>query len=119
MTSERRLTVIVCQGPTCGERRGSAALFEFLEATVARRQLEERITLLRETCFGHCLRGPNILVCDSGEAGPGGALAGPELPSAVLYNRMTIGDLERVIDKHLLGGMVVRPLLNRPPIRDS
>jgi (2Fe-2S) ferredoxin len=119
VTTERRLTVIVCLGPTCGDRRGSAALYRCLEETVARRGLAQRITLQSETCFGHCLRGPNILVCDSNEAGPGGALVGPEAPSAVLYNRMTIGDLERVIDKHLMGGMVVRPLLNRLPVRDS
>jgi (2Fe-2S) ferredoxin len=92
---------------------------EHLQQTVARRGLEGRITLERETCFGHCLRGPNILVCDSDEVGPGGPTLGPHAPSAVLYNRMTIPDLERVVDKHLLGGMVVRPLLNRLPVRDS
>lgn len=119
MTPERRLTVIVCLGPTCGERRGSGELLDHLRASVARRGLEQRITLDRETCFGHCLRGPNILVCHSEEAGPGGPAIGAEAPSAVLYNRMTIADLDRVIDKHLLGGMVVRPLLNRPPVRDS
>jgi (2Fe-2S) ferredoxin len=119
VTPERRLSVIVCLGPTCGERRGSQALYDYIADTIARRRLEERISLGRETCFGHCLRGPNILVCDSAEVGPGATLLGPGAPSAVLYNRMTIGDLERVIDKHLLGGMVVRPLLNRPPIRDS
>jgi (2Fe-2S) ferredoxin len=119
VSSERRLTVIVCLGPTCGDRRGSRSLYDFIAETVARRRLEERITLERETCFGHCLRGPNILVCDTSEVAPGAVvLGGPETPSAVLYNRMTIGDLERVIDKHLLGGMVVRPLLNRPPVRD-
>ena len=40
-------------------------------------------------------------------------------PSAVLYNRMTPADLARIIDRHLVGGMVVRPLLNRFPIKDS
>ena len=36
----------------------------------------------------------------------------------VLYNRMTVADLDRVIEKHLVGGMVVRVLMNRPPIKD-
>jgi (2Fe-2S) ferredoxin len=114
----RRLTVVVCRGPTCGERRDSGALHAFLEQTIAARGLANQITLGWETCFGHCLRGPNILVCQTDEVRGQAALPGPGAPSAVLYNRMTIADLERVIDRHLLGGMVVRPLLNRPPVRD-
>ena len=43
---------------------------------------------------------------------------GAGAPSAVLYNRMTGSDLARIIDRHLVGGMVVRPLLNRLPAKD-
>lgn len=111
--------MIVCRGPTCGERRNSAALYARLEQTVAARGLADQITLGWETCFGHCLRGPNILVCHTDEMRGGAMLPGPGAPSAVLYNRMTLDDLERVIDKHLVGGMVVRPLANRPPVRDG
>lgn len=114
-----RLTVIVCQGPTCGEKRNSEALYRRLEETISQRGLSEQITLWRETCFGHCLRGPNILVCDSDEIGARWAVPTPGKSSAVLYNRMTVADLDRVIDRHLLGGMVVRPLLNRPPLKDD
>jgi (2Fe-2S) ferredoxin len=115
----RRLTVVVCRGPTCGDRRGAGALYVKLEETIAARGLAGQITLARETCFGHCLRGPNILVYDSDVvAGRVGAYAAGA-PSAVLYNRMTVGDLERVVERHLIGGMVVRPLANRPPARDE
>ena len=31
---------------------------------------------------------------------------------------MTVEDLDRVIEKHLVGGMAVRILMNRPPIKD-
>jgi (2Fe-2S) ferredoxin len=118
--SPRRFAVIVCRGPTCGEARNSAALTARLRETVVARGLEERVHVSEETCFGHCLRGPNVLVYDSDQIdtlrvyGPGSA--GPE---AVLYNRMTVHDLDRVIDRHLVGCMVVRPFLNRPPRKDS
>jgi (2Fe-2S) ferredoxin len=115
----QRLAVIVCLGPTCGDRRGAGALYERLEETIAARRLEERLVLRSETCFGHCLRGPNILVCAGGDVRGVATAPGPDTPSAVLYNRMTLADVDRVIDKHLLGGMVVRPLLNRPPVRDG
>ena len=42
----------------------------------------------------------------------------PEPLGGVLYDRMTIADLDRVIDKHLVGGMVIRVLMNRPPVKD-
>ena len=118
--ARRRFTVMVCRGPTCGDARNSAALTAQLRETVATRGLEEQITVAEETCFGHCLRGPNILVYDTDEM-KGTRVFGPGsgAPSAVLYNRMTGADLARIIDRHLVGGMVVRPLLNRLPAKDS
>jgi (2Fe-2S) ferredoxin len=115
----RRFTVMVCRGPTCGDARGSAALTARLHQMVALRELEEQVSVLEETCFGHCLRGPNLLVYDTDEAS-GRRIYGPSSPtaSAVLYNRMTISDLEKVVERHLVGGMVVRPFLNRPPTKD-
>jgi (2Fe-2S) ferredoxin len=110
---------MVCRGPTCGDVRNSGALTAQLRETVAARGLEEEITVAEETCFGHCLRGPNILVYGTDDItvkrvhGPGA-----DAPSAVLYNRMTPADLVRIIDRHLVGGMVVRPLLNRLPTKD-
>ncbi|HET6280664.1 MAG TPA: (2Fe-2S) ferredoxin domain-containing protein [Polyangia bacterium] len=119
MTEPFRFTVIVCQGPTCGDKRNSQALYQRLEETIATRGLGDQITLWRETCFGHCLRGPNILVCDTDEIGGRLVIPEPGRSSAVLYNRMTVADVDRVIDRHLMGGMIVRPLLNRPPIKDE
>jgi len=103
------LTVVVCRGPTCGERRGSAALAARLAETIAARGLGDRVEVVDEYCLGHCLRGPNILVQEEGAAEPTGG---------VLYDRMTIADLDRVVDKHLVGGMAIRVLMNRPPIKD-
>jgi (2Fe-2S) ferredoxin len=107
------LSVIVCGGPVCGGRRGSAALLEHARARVAAPGLAGRVTVREEICLGHCLRGPNILVCEGEDA-----LAGPPAASgrAVLYNHMTIADLDRVVERHLVGGMAVRALTNLPPI---
>jgi (2Fe-2S) ferredoxin len=105
-----KLTVVVCRGPTCGDHRGSAALTARLAETIRARGLEERVRLVEETCLGHCLRGPNVLVQEEGSDVDFGG---------VLYNRMTLEDLDRVIDRHLVGGMAVRVLMNRPPVRDK
>jgi len=84
-------------------------LAERLAETIRARGLEDRVRLVDEYCLGHCLRGPNILVQEEDVAEPFGG---------VLYNRMTVDELDRVIEKHLVGGMAVRVLMNRPPIKD-
>jgi (2Fe-2S) ferredoxin len=107
-----RVNVVVCRGPVCGDKRGAAALAEHLRARVAADGLAERVTVSEEICLGHCLRGPNVFVCDADD--PDGLVS----PGAVLYNRMTVADLDRVVDRHLKGGIAVRALTNLPPIRD-
>jgi (2Fe-2S) ferredoxin len=109
LTHIGRLTVVVCRGPTCGDKRGSGALAARLAETIEARGLGDRVHLVDEVCLGHCLRGPNILVQDEATAEPYGG---------VLYNRMTLEELDRVIEKHLVGGMAIRVLMNRPPIKD-
>jgi (2Fe-2S) ferredoxin len=111
LSSGGRLTVVVCRGPTCGEKRGSGALAARLEETIRARGLEDRIRLVDEYCLGHCLRGPNIVVQEEGAEGAADRFG-------ILYNRMTVEDLDRVIEKHLVGGMAVRVLMNRPPVKD-
>lgn len=106
------VSVVVCRGPVCGDKRGSAALTQHLRSRVARDDLAERVQVSEEVCLGHCLRGPNVLVCDAEDPD------GPISPRAVLYNRMTLADLDRVVDRHLLGGIAVRALTNLPPVRD-
>jgi len=110
------MTVVVCRGPVCGDRRDAAALTAHLVESIARRGLGDRVRVSEEVCLGHCLRGPNILVCDD-DAGDSGAADGA-VQRTVVYNRMTVADLDRVIDRHLVGGIAVRPLMYRPPVRD-
>ena len=107
----KKLTVVVCKGPVCGEQRGSAALKAHLDETLASRGIAERVEVVEEVCLGHCLRGPNVLVYEEGREGRFSTTG------AVLYNRMTPEDLDRVVDRHLVGGMAVRVLTNRPPRR--
>jgi len=106
------VNVVVCRGPVCGDKRGSAALTAHLAASVAARNLQDRVIVSEEICLGHCLRGPNVLVSDADDPD------GPSSPRAVLYNRMTVADLDRVVDRHLVGGIVVRALTNLPSTRD-
>ena len=117
MSAAGRLTVIVCSGPVCRDQRGSGELRAHLDRTIAARDLGARIRVVDEVCLGHCLRGPNIVVHEDRADEPADPALGAALPNGVLYNRMTLEDLDRVIERHLVGGMAVRPLMNRPPFR--
>ena len=108
----KAIQVVVCRGPVCGDKRGSAELTAHLRASLAARGLQDRVRVSEEICLGHCLRGPNVLVCDSDD--PTAAWSS----RAVLYNRMTTANLDRVVDRHLIGGIAVRALTNLPPVRD-
>lgn len=105
--------MVVCRGPVCGDKRGSAALTAQLNATLVARDLQDRVAVSEEICLGHCLRGPNVLVSDADD--PEGLTS----PRAILYNRMTVADLDRVVERHLVGGIAVRALTNLPPVRDK
>jgi (2Fe-2S) ferredoxin len=102
------LTVVVCRGPVCDGDRGSGALTASLTASLAERGAGDRVRVCEEVCLGHCLRGPNVLVYRGDDPLDGGA---------VLYNRMTVEDLVRVVDRHLVGGMALRALIDRTPAR--
>jgi (2Fe-2S) ferredoxin len=106
-----KVNVVVCRGPVC-DKRGSAALTAHLNASLVPRNLQDRVTVSEEICLGHCLRGPNVLVSDADD--PEGVISS----SAILYNRMTVADLGRVVERHLVGGIAVRALTNLPSIRD-
>jgi (2Fe-2S) ferredoxin len=108
-----KVNVVVCRGPVCGDKRGSAALTAHLNDDLVARNLQDRVTVSEEICLGHCLRGPNVLVSDADD--PEGLIS----PRAILYNRMTVADLDRVIERHLVGGIAVRALTNLPPVRDK
>jgi (2Fe-2S) ferredoxin len=112
-----RFTVRVCIGPTCGDSRGGHALLASLAERLRLRGLDDRVALVEEACLGHCLRGPNILVGPQDSTGMPPSGASPAAATA-LYSRVTPADLERIVDRHLSGGIVIRALLNRPPIRN-
>ena len=113
-----RVNVVVCRGPVCGDKRGSAALAEHLRARVVAEGLAEGVEVSEEICLGHCLRGPNVLVCDDEMLRRAGGIPWGGSAGALLYNRVGLKNIPQIVERHLIAGVVVTPLLNRPPVRD-
>jgi (2Fe-2S) ferredoxin len=114
----RRLKILVCRGPECGDKRNSAAVHaEFvcqLAAPPPLAQAGVEVQLDWQSCFGKCQRGPNVMVRElrAGEdaffqsflvLGPGSAL----------YNMVRPSEVPRIVAEHVRGGKVVIELKNR------
>lgn len=92
---------ICTQARPAGHPRGSCAdkgcnaVAETLWATMQERNLFGRFAVTSTGCVGPCGMGPNILV----------------YPEGVLYNNVKPGDVQTIIDQHLLKNEPVSALL--------
>jgi (2Fe-2S) ferredoxin len=118
----RRFKIVICRGPECGDRHGSAALHEVFRSALASHGAQEHTEVVWQSCFGRCTQGPNVLVREiltsdamvpqtSGLA----TLPGPRGASA-LYNRLDAKRVLHVVAVHVMGGQIVREYVERPGI---
>jgi (2Fe-2S) ferredoxin len=121
----RRFKIVICRGPECGDRHGSAALHEVFCAALAAHGAQEHTELVWQSCFGRCTQGPNVLVREilTGDAVPAlgsgfATLPGPRGITA-LYNRVDTKRVAHVVAEHVMGGQIVREYIERPGIHPS
>jgi (2Fe-2S) ferredoxin len=120
----RRFKIVICRGPECGDRRGSAVLHEVFRTALDAHAARERAELVWQSCFGRCTQGPNVLVREivaeePRSLGTGFAtLPGPRGVTA-LYNRVDSARVERVVTQHVVGGQIVREFIERPGMLHS
>lgn len=116
---ERRFKIVICRGPECGDRRGSAALHDIFRSALEAHAVRERTELVWQSCYGRCTQGPNVLVreitaTESHSLGTGFAtMPGPRGATA-LYNRVDEGRAERIVAEHVVLGRIVRELVETP-----
>lgn len=68
--------------------RGSEALYGAFAEALIRRNLMGRIALTSTGCLGPCQAGANVLV----------------YPGGVMYSWVEPGDVEAIVEQHLVGG---------------
>ncbi len=120
----RRFKIVICRGPECGDRRGSAALHEVFRSALEAHAARDRAELAWQSCFGRCTQGPNVLVRELVAAtapslGTGFATAPGPRGATALYNRVDSTRVERVVVLHVVGGQIVREFIERPGILQS
>ena len=121
----RRFKILICRGPQCGDRHGSAALGDVFRDALDAHGAKEHTELMWQSCFGRCTQGPNVLVREilPTEAAPilgsgFATLPGPRGATA-LYNRMDSQRVAHLVAEHVMGGQIVREYIERPGIHPN
>ncbi len=114
---------MICRGPECGDRRGSAVLHDAFRSALDTQGAREDTELVWQSCFGRCTQGPNVLVREIVTAEPTlgsgfATLPGPRGLTA-LYNRVDADRAERIVVAHVVKGQIVREFVERPGIQVS
>jgi len=117
----RRYRIIICRGPECGDRRGSAELLAVFRSALEAREARAETELVWQSCFGRCTQGPNVLVREiltnaPPTFGSGFATAPGPRGSTALYNRVDSGRVERIVTQHVGEGQIIREFIERPGI---
>jgi (2Fe-2S) ferredoxin len=121
----RSFKILICRGPECGDRHGSAALHQVFRSVLELHGAGQHTELMWQSCFGRCTQGPNILVREilttdrMPALGSGFAtLPGPRGATA-LYNRMDTQRVAHVVAEHVMAGRIVREYVERPGIHPN
>ncbi len=86
--------VLVCGGTGCTSS-GSMTLIDEFERLIAENNLKDKVNLVKTGCFGLCALGPVVIV----------------YPEGAFYSMVKVEDVHTIVEKHLMGGNVVRDLL--------
>ena len=90
--------IMICTGTGCASSE-SLALKKELERRLAQIAPEMPARVIRTGCFGFCRYGPIVVVH----------------PGSVMYCQVKRGDLQEIIDQHLVNGHLVERLLFEEP----
>ncbi len=88
----------VCMGSGC-DSSGNGAVRDVLVKALKSHNLENEVRIVETGCIGFCGVGP-LLVVD---------------PEGVLYQQLSPGDAEDIVEQHIRGGVVVQRLLYTDP----
>jgi (2Fe-2S) ferredoxin len=78
-----------------------------------------------QSCFGRCSQGPNVLVREIVDRpamptlGTGFATVPGPRGATALYNRVDAARAERIVAEHVVGGRIVRELIELPAVTAS
>ena len=89
-----RTNVMVCGGTGCTSS-GSKKIQQEFTRCIKEYGLEKEVQLVQTGCFGLCALGPVVII----------------YPDGTFYSRVTVEDVEEIVESHLLKGHIVERLV--------
>lgn len=90
--------LLICGGTGC-HATGSLKVKDALLSELATKQLQDKVTVVETGCNGFCAMGPLMVVH----------------PGDVFYQKITLDDIPRIVQEHLIDGKIVDKLLYKDP----
>ena len=90
--------IVLCGGTGCLSSRADEITAEF-NKLVKEKQLEDKVTVNQVGCFGFCSQGPFVKI----------------YPEDTLYRLVQVEDVQKIMEKDILGGEVIEELLYVDP----
>ena len=103
----QKARIVVCRGPTCGDRRDSRTLFPVFERLVSDAGLRQDVEIGWQSCYGRCSQGPNVYV-EIGVKQRSRYELATRPSGGVLYNDVTFADAKTIVEEHILQGTIVK-----------
>ena len=97
-----RAHVLICAGTGCTSSK-SEQIAEEMEKQLEAKGLEKEVKIVKTGCFGLCALGPIMVV----------------YPEGAFYSRVTVDDVEEIVDEHLLKGRIVKRLIYDETIQEG
>ena len=90
--------LMICGGTACHASK-SLEIEQRLKTEIAKRKLQDKVTLIETGCNGFCAQGPVMVV----------------YPAGIFYQYLNPDDVGEIIEQHVLKGYPVKRLMYRDP----
>ncbi len=90
--------LLICGGTGC-HATGSISVKDALAKALAEKGLEEKVQVIETGCNGFCAMGPIMVV----------------QPGNIFYQKLSVKDIDELIESHIIGGKPVQRLLYKDP----
>ena len=97
--NDGRKHVVICGGTGCISSHSDEILAKF-EEIIKERNLDDIVTVNKVGCFGFCSQGPFVKI----------------FPQDRLYHAVKVSDVERIVEKDIIGGECLVDLLYEDPV---
>jgi len=92
------LHLLICGGTACHASK-SLEIEQRLKTEIAKHELQEKVKLIETGCNGFCAQGPVMVI----------------YPPGIFYQYLNPGDVDEIIQQHVLKGFPIERLMYRDP----